>query len=709
MAYTINKTNGGALVILNDGVVDQQATSLTLFGKNVSGFGDAQNENFVHLLENFANSSEPNSPLTGQIWYDTNTNLLRPMFYDGANWRPVAVSIYSNTSTDLLLNAGGIPVGATQAGDYWFNSSAKQLYVLTDSAGTKTLVGPEAVYGFDTTKMSSTRMNDNKGVGHAVIQFVLDGEVLGVISTSTFTSTSTNAIPGFPTVYRGMTFKNYNVDSRYTTATTDVIVRGLLDQLDSSYPRRNQLEHIQADWYFDNENSLRFGTSGQSSITFNTASSLMTIASNSSIRMRVGISAINFDGAAFAPTLSNTNLGSNSAPFNLVYAKRLDSGATDSIINGNWTLTTGSSIRSYGSNDIGTSAKPFQSVYTSQLSAGSGIGFIDGTFKLTPGSTIAAQLDNTAEIGTNVERFATIHTLGISATTDTTTINVTGSPAVAGNITPSITNTYDLGSNSNRWAELHSEVAYVSDATINYLDTLDSSITNLSVTSATFATLVDHSGTIITSFDNDTTLAADATNRSVTQHAVKFYADKIKNDLTTALGNLQTSLTNLLASARFVPAGAVFHVAQSTAPNGYLICDGAGYSTSTYVDLFNAIGYTFGGGAGFFYVPDLRGEFIRGWDGPAPRGTDIARAFGSTQTDSVKAHTHDYDDLYGLNDDSGPAVYDRNGNRVYQYSSWGDDGDNDSGNPAYFYSRTAATGDVETRPTNVALLPIIKT
>jgi len=193
MAYTISKTNGGALILLNDGVVDTQATSLTLFGKNVSGFCDAQNENFVHLLENFANSVEPNAPLTGQIWYDTNTNLLRPMFYDGANWRPVAVSIYSNTSTDLLLNAGGIPVGATQAGDYWFNSSAKQLYVLTDSVGTKTLVGPESVPGFNTTKLSSTRMIDSIGRVRAVIQLVLDGEVLGVISTATFTSTATNA------------------------------------------------------------------------------------------------------------------------------------------------------------------------------------------------------------------------------------------------------------------------------------------------------------------------------------------------------------------------------------------------------------------------------------------------------------------------------------------------------------------------------------
>jgi len=701
MAYTISKTNGGALILLNDGVVDTQATSLTLFGKNVSGFGDAQNENFVHLLENFANSSEPNAPLTGQIWYDTNTNLLRPMFYDGANWRPVAVSIYSNTSTDLLLNAGGIPVGATQAGDYWFNSSAKQLYVLTDSVGTKTLVGPEAVPGFNTTKLSSTRMIDSIGRVRAVIQLVLDGEVLGVISTATFTSTATNAVSGFPTVYRGLTFKNYSTENRYTTSTSDVIVRGLLDQLDTSYPRRNQLEHIQADWYFDNENSLRFGTSGQSSITFNTATSLMNIASNSSIRLRVGLSAINFDGAAFAPTSSNVNLGSSSAPFNLFYAKRLDSGATDSVINGNWTLTTGSNIRSYGSNDIGTSAKPFQTVYTSQLSAGSGIGFLDGTFKLTSGSILSAQFDNTSEIGTNAERLTTVHTLGISATTDTTPITVIGSPLVSGNISPSVNNTYDLGSNSNRWAELHSQIAHISSATLDELETIDALVTNLSVTTATFSTLVDASGTSITLFDNDANLTANSTSRSVTQYAIKFYADKVRNDLVTAINNLQNSVDSLTASSKFVPVSTVLYVARSTAPAGYLICNGASYSTSTYADLFNVIGYTYGGGGGTFYVPDLRGEFIRGLD--AGRGVDIARTLGSTQADAFKSHNHGYpgdDQLSFANGTGGWTGISRGG---FPY-----DARSVYGGGAQIW-QTTNDGGTETRPRNVALLPIIKT
>ena len=102
----------------------------------------------------------------------------------------------------------------------------------------------------------------------------------------------------------------------------------------------------------------------------------------------------------------------------------------------------------------------------------------------------------------------------------------------------------------------------------------------------------------------------------------------------------------------------------------------------------------------------LRGEFIRVWDDA--KGIDVGRVFGTRQAEDIGSHQHNYDDLYGLNDDQGPAVYDRNGNRVYKYSGWGDDGDNDSGNPAWFYSKTAAAGGTETRPRNVALLACIK-
>lgn len=89
-----------------------------------------------------------------------------------------------------------------------------------------------------------------------------------------------------------------------------------------------------------------------------------------------------------------------------------------------------------------------------------------------------------------------------------------------------------------------------------------------------------------------------------------------------------------------VPSGSVIYVAQNTAPNGFIKANGAAVSRSTYATLFAAIGTTFGSGNGSttFNIPDLRGEFIRGWDDS--RGIDGGRAFGSSQEDALQGHNH---------------------------------------------------------------------
>ncbi len=64
MAYTINKTDGSVVTTITDGTVDN-TTSVQLFGKSFSGFGEGLNENLVKLLENSAGTSAPSSPLKG--------------------------------------------------------------------------------------------------------------------------------------------------------------------------------------------------------------------------------------------------------------------------------------------------------------------------------------------------------------------------------------------------------------------------------------------------------------------------------------------------------------------------------------------------------------------------------------------------------------------------------------------------------------------
>ncbi|MCA1403693.1 tail fiber protein [Ensifer sp. IC3342] len=103
----------------------------------------------------------------------------------------------------------------------------------------------------------------------------------------------------------------------------------------------------------------------------------------------------------------------------------------------------------------------------------------------------------------------------------------------------------------------------------------------------------------------------------------------------------KSEVDNLTSSS--VPAGTVIFYAKSTAPSGYLKANGAAVSRTTYSDLFAAIGTTFGAGDGSttFNLPDLRGEFVRGWDDA--RGVDTSRVFGSAQAANIASHTHAID------------------------------------------------------------------
>jgi hypothetical protein len=103
MSYFVNKTDGTAIVVL-DGTKDTTSTSLTLFGRLVQNYGDQTNENFVHLLENFALDSSPANPIKGQLWYDTNVNNIKA--YNGSTWITVGTEIVGNVDLTGNLTIG---------------------------------------------------------------------------------------------------------------------------------------------------------------------------------------------------------------------------------------------------------------------------------------------------------------------------------------------------------------------------------------------------------------------------------------------------------------------------------------------------------------------------------------------------------------------------------------------------------------------------
>ena len=152
--------------------------------------------------------------------------------------------------------------------------------------------------------------------------------------------------------------------------------------------------------------------------------------------------------------------------------------------------------------------------------------------------------------------------------------------------------------------------------------------------------------------------------------------------------------SNLGLDSLVVPTGAIFCMAKNSAPTGYLECDGAAVNRTTYATLFAAISTTFGVGDGTttFNLPDLRGEFIRGWD--HGKGTDSGRAFGSSQTDEFESHTH----TLALSADV---------NISHDVSPEGDRTVETTGAATAGY--VGNTGASETRPRNFALMYVIKT
>ena len=181
MAYVINKFNGEQLVVLADGTLDT-TTSLGLVGRNYVGYGETQNENFVFLLENFANDSPPSRPLVGQIWFSTTDNTAYS--YDGAQWNPIGSASVSPTAP-----------ANTNAGALWFKTPINQLFAYT---GTEwKLIGPESVTGFGSTKARSGTLDDSAGNPRPVIFLETNDVIFAICTSAAFTINTTNPVAGF--------------------------------------------------------------------------------------------------------------------------------------------------------------------------------------------------------------------------------------------------------------------------------------------------------------------------------------------------------------------------------------------------------------------------------------------------------------------------------------------------------------------------------
>jgi hypothetical protein len=226
MAYKVDKFNGQFFVSVEDGTIDT-TSDLRFVGKNYAGYGEVQNENFLHLLENFSNTTPPPKVVTGQIWYDTATRKLK--FYDGFRFKVASGAEVSATAPSGLAT-----------GDFWWDTSAKQLYAWT---GTEfTLVGPESSpdLGSSTITAAVVKGTLATDVGpHTILKVFADDKVIGIFSKTEFTlDSSQNSIEDFTVVKKGFTLSK----SQSGVSTDDYVMWGTANNA-------NRLGGIAADQY----------------------------------------------------------------------------------------------------------------------------------------------------------------------------------------------------------------------------------------------------------------------------------------------------------------------------------------------------------------------------------------------------------------------------------------------------------------------------
>ena len=192
MAYIVNKTDGTAVTTITDGTIDN-TTSLTLFGKSYSGFGELLNEDLVKLLENSASTSAPTAPLKGEVWFDTTVNQLK--VYDGTSFKP----------SGGAKSQASAPTSPS-AGDLWVDSTNKQLYFYTGSEFI--LAGPVYTSGQTLSGFKIETVTNDSAVSKVIASMYSANTRVAILSAETFTPSGASNLTGFATVNAGITLRD---------------------------------------------------------------------------------------------------------------------------------------------------------------------------------------------------------------------------------------------------------------------------------------------------------------------------------------------------------------------------------------------------------------------------------------------------------------------------------------------------------------------
>lgn len=205
MSYQLNKTDGTLLTDLIDGQIDTSSTNLTLVGKSYTGYGEAFNENFIKILENFANTAAPSNPLAGQLWWDTNEQRLK--VYDGAQWKASGGPFVQSSRPQMVT------------GDLWVDNLNKQFYFYDGNIDNElVLVGPAYTETQGITGFTVDSILDQQSRSRVVAKFWINNNLVGVFSAIQFTPIFSQVITELVTNSNpnGIIYEGFNIVNQST-------------------------------------------------------------------------------------------------------------------------------------------------------------------------------------------------------------------------------------------------------------------------------------------------------------------------------------------------------------------------------------------------------------------------------------------------------------------------------------------------------------
>jgi len=201
MPINIFKYDGTLLTTVADGTIDTTHSTLKFPGTGYQNYGPPIMENILWTMQNFAGSTQPTLPLTGQTWFDTTSNLLK--VYTGSTWQ----------AAGGVLVSSSIPSNPANIGAFWYDNVNMQMYVWNGAAwdivgplGSAVNTDPINNTSIPTySKFDTVRITDTTSAQHQVWRIIIGGTLLAIISKDA-AFTPAPAITGFSTIQPGINF-----------------------------------------------------------------------------------------------------------------------------------------------------------------------------------------------------------------------------------------------------------------------------------------------------------------------------------------------------------------------------------------------------------------------------------------------------------------------------------------------------------------------